>query len=262
MVLETFNNLVVIQKSNISTVYCGEKNKKTFIIKEYIDKIGSTQMTEREELIMEKQKEEVWPNSIYKIIDVIKSEKNIIITNYIQGLDLLEYLNKIKKNYLKERKARFIMKRLLNSVLFLHKKNIVHGDIKQENVMIELHKDNLIMNVVLIDFGASRILSEKENYIIEDKEIGTSGYIAPETLTSNYISFGNDIWALGILYYELLVGEQPYRGSVDKIVEEIMNKELEIPNFLSFFSRKIIKKMLEKNPKDRISIEELYRYFV
>ncbi len=145
------------------------------------------------------------PN-ITKLFSYYENEENIYM--------ILEYSNKgslytliRKKKYLKENETFHYFIQVLNAVNFLHENNFIHRDIKPENIL--LNDKNIIK---LCDFGWCVKLenNEKKNTIC-----GTYEYMSPELIKNENYDFNVDIWALGILLYEMLHGKSPFKNSIN-----------------------------------------------
>lgn len=128
-----------------------------------------------------------------------------------------------------------IVRPLLEAVCYLHELGIIHRDIKLENILY----DNGIIK--LSDFGLSKILVPGEKINIA---CGTIEYLSPEVLLGNGYGIETDLWSIGVIMYMLLYGILPFNG-----IEEILNKILIINNPL-------ILRMLDKNPKTRITAKD------
>lgn len=101
----------------------------------------------------------------------------------------------------------------------MHQSNIVHGDIKPQNVHFKDQDDTIIK---LIDFGTSRRVNDQHAM---HGVFGTSYYVAPEVIMGTY-SEKCDVWSIGVILYILLSGEPPFNGSTDQqIVENIKGGE-------------------------------------
>ena len=175
-----------------------------------------------------------------------------IVLEYLNGKELFEQivLNNIELN---EKKIREIMKQIISTVNYLHNLNIVHRDLKSENIIYDG------TNITIIDFGTSTHLIE-ENL---SKFTGTILYIAPEVINKNY-NEKCDIWSCGIIFYILLTGTAPFQGTNQEIKKKILGLNFEIPlddiKHISKASKDLLKKLLEKDFTKRISAEEILNH--
>jgi len=149
------------------------------------------------------------------------------------------------------------MTQLLLALRELHREKIIHRDIKPENILLDefpkgLSKNNKHLNgryIVLTDFGWSKRI---ENNKTSTQGLGTIEYSAPETMgkDGNEYGFEADFWSIGILIYELLVGERPFDellGGETKVVKELLKKRLEEEGV--FFEKGITEESKKKNKK-------------
>lgn len=184
----------------------------------------------------------------------IYDNKYYLITEYIDGETLYD---KIYNNNINTKTAIKIMYEITLAILFLHTHNIIHNDIKPENIII---KNDL--TVKLIDFGSAINLNNNINKI--DKSY-TKIYASPELLLNNDLNFGLDMWSLGCIFYILLSGRHPFdpfgKLNEEQIINNIINKKVSFiyPEFnnISNNIKEIILKLLEKDQIQRINILEL-----
>lgn len=132
---------------------------------------------------------------------------------------------------------------ILEGVKFLHSKNICHGDIKPQNILINEKQ------VKLTDFGTSKFI---ENVFIKTVDAGgTWAYMAPEIAGSNKRYLISDIYSLGVLLYQLLTGRTPHETPIQVINNIPFPKPREINDNISKDMEDIILKALQRNPEDR-----------
>ena len=144
------------------------------------------------------------PN-IVEIYDVGEEEGlHYIVMEYIRGRTLKQLI--AQRGALEKNEALAIMDQLISAVEEAHKKNIIHRDIKPQNVLI---KDD--GTVKITDFGIATV-SDSLQLTQADTVLGSVHYLAPELARGESASFQSDIYSLGICFYELLTGEVPYRG--------------------------------------------------
>merc|ERR1711879_246012 len=120
---------------------------------------------------------------------------------------------------------------MLESLKFLHDRNIVHRDIKPENFVFADNRED--SNMILIDFGcAKRVEDDKEYTDI----VGTPYYLSPECAAKKQQKTGfflkeSDIWSVGCIAYIMLTGSFPFRGSTtQQLLQEIIRKPVEYPS--------------------------------
>ena len=191
--------------------------------------------------------------NIVKFYETYETKKHIcIVMEYICAGDLLSYLK--KRTRLTEPAAKFIFKQIILALKYIHKNNIIHRDIKLDNILIDL--DN---NIKICDFGVSRIIAKNE---IMNEQCGTLAYIAPEILLNQgYQGFGIDIWSSGILLYAMLNGGVPFKGSSASELKNIIIKgEFKEIKGVSYEANNIIKRLLCVDPNKRIIEDEILKH--
>ena len=109
-----------------------------------------------------------------------------------------------------EKDAAVIIKQILTSLNVIHMNNIVHRDVKPENIMLEDLKR--LDQIKLYDFGVACRVEKDKPWMSE--KVGTPYYIAPEVLSGKYTS-KCDIWSAGVIAYMLLSGKAPFTGSTE-----------------------------------------------
>ncbi|EGR33203.1 protein kinase domain protein [Ichthyophthirius multifiliis] len=174
----------------------------------------------------------------------VKQKNNI----YIQIL-IKKYLNEqIKKDLIPEFEAKYIFKQIVSAIAYCHSKNIVHRDIKLENILYENQ------NVKIIDFGFAVCTNLKIKIFC-----GTPTYMSPEIVSKiEYCGKKSDIWSLGIVLYIILVGRCPFYAHSDiELFKKIKNNKLEFPDNLNPQAFNLLNKILRKNPEERPFCEEV-----
>ena len=192
-------------------------------------------------------------NNIVKIFETYETKKHIcIVMEYICAGDLLSYIK--KRGKLTEPVAKFIFKQIILALKFIHENNIVHRDIKLDNILIDL--DN---NIKVCDFGVSKII-EKDDIMTE--QCGTPAYIAPEILLNKgYTGFGVDVWSAGVVLYAMLSGTIPFKGSDMKELHNlIISGNYQEIKDISKDASNLIKKIFEVDPKKRITTENILNH--
>lgn len=144
------------------------------------------------------------PN-VVEVYDVGEYEgKNFIVMEYIRGRTLKQMI--LQRGALPKEEAVEIMKQLVSAVNHAHENNIIHRDIKPQNVLV---KDD--GTVKITDFGIA-LAHDAIQLTQSDAVLGSAHYIAPETTKGEVATVQTDIYALGIVFYELLSGTVPFKG--------------------------------------------------
>ena len=207
-----------------------------------------------------------------------KSQDNnyyYITTEYINGGSLKDCLTKYKAKYktgFNEKIVQYLMKQIISAMVLLHDLNIIHRDLKLDNIMVnfdnEIDKKELNMmkaKVKIIDFGCAIILPQNA---ITHTVIGTILNMDPNIIAKYYNQAKDDknrgygveadIWSLGCLCYELDEGEHPFKGETPtEIMKKIHEGTYPLPIYTSNEFRSFLDKMLKYDPKCRLTAREL-----
>ncbi|CAK88586.1 unnamed protein product (macronuclear) [Paramecium tetraurelia] len=190
-------------------------------------------------------------NQLLTIYEVFENSSYIyFIQELLKGGDLHEYLERSEK--LSEVKVSQIIYNLLNGVQYMHSQGVLHRDIKPENLI--LRQKNNLNDIVIGDFGLADIYKYDGNYLY--RRCGTPGYVAPEILRGQPYDYKVDIYSIGVLLYILLSGRRPFVGKNNQ--QTIKLNEMGDINYddieCSSEAMSLMKKMLESQPENRISI--------
>ena len=131
-----------------------------------------------------------------------------------------------------------------------HQQKIVHCDIKPENILLSLTEQGWIAKIT--DFGIAKLIQENTNYQQGSGYTGSPAYMAPERFYGKY-SCSCDIYSVGILLYELMVGKRPFSGLPSDLMLAHLNERIVMPETVPEWLQKIIIKALEKLPQRRFS---------
>ncbi|XP_078592773.1 serine/threonine-protein kinase D1-like isoform X3 [Branchiostoma floridae x Branchiostoma japonicum] len=149
-------------------------------------------------------------------------ERVFVVMEKLKG-DMLEMILSSQKGRLNERVTKFLVTQILVALKYLHSKNIVHCDLKPENVL--LSSDNAFPQVKLCDFGFARIIGEKS---FRRSVVGTPAYLAPEVLRNKGYNRSLDMWSVGVIIYVSLSGTFPFNEDED-INDQIQNAAFMFP---------------------------------
>ncbi|KAM8934174.1 serine/threonine-protein kinase 17B [Pelodytes ibericus] len=180
----------------------------------------------------------------------------ILVLEHAAGGEIFNLCIPDRDEAFSEKQVTRLLRQILEGVYFLHQNNIVHLDLKPQNIL--LSSADPLGDVKLIDFG----LSKKLNGTNELREImGTIEYIAPEVLNYEPITTSTDIWSIGVICYMLLTCESPFLGSdVQETYLNIsqLNVDFSEDSFNSVSEEAIdfLKSTLVINPKHRATASE------
>ena len=188
------------------------------------------------------------PN-IVKIYDIsVKGENKYIVMELIKGITLKEYIT--QKGKLDWRETAIFVEQILSALDHAHNQGVIHRDIKPQNIML---LEGGIVKVT--DFGIAKI-PKGETLTMADKAIGTVYYLSPEQATSKKIDNRADIYAVGIMMYQMVTGKLPFVAeSPIAVIYKQLNEEAVRPSrivpTIPIGFEQIIMTAIEKNPDDR-----------
>jgi len=175
-----------------------------------------------------------------------------LVLEFIKGKDLTKFFD---NNPPSKEQIKFIFRQLIEAVLYIHNKRVIHRDLKLENVLID--ED---LNIKLTDFGLCTI--KKDEFSLFSTKLGTVRYSSPEMLMEDDYNESVDLWAIGIILFKLLTGKYPFDGSTkSKIFKRIQYKKIHWSKY--YLERKeesLLRKLLKKDPYQRIEIEEILHH--
>ncbi len=219
------------------------------------------------------------PN-IIKLYDIKESLNTYyLIFEYCNGGSLMQCLDKYKKkNYepFPQEIVQHFMRQIVEGLRYIHNMKILHRDIKLDNILINFKSNKDLENlnylnseIKIIDFGFARYL---ENDNLAQSILGSPMYMDPQLLRKmkrldNNNSFGYDqkvdIWSLGTICYEMLIGAPPFNAqTIDGLVNKISEGDYKIPKNLKLSKEVIsfLNGMLQYNPSLRLDINSLYNH--
>eukprot|EP00073_Rattus_norvegicus_P044002 XP_017446092.1 PREDICTED: serine/threonine-protein kinase N2 isoform X1 [Rattus norvegicus] len=169
------------------------------------------------------------------------------VMEYAAGGDLMMHIH---TDVFSEPRAVFYAACVVLGLQYLHEHKIVYRDLKLDNLLLDTEGF-----VKIADFGLC-----KEGMGYGDRTstfCGTPEFLAPEVLTETSYTRAVDWWGLGVLIYEMLVGESPFPGDdEEEVFDSIVNDEVRYPRFLSTEAISIMRRLLRRNPERRLGAGE------
>jgi len=195
--------------------------------------------------------------NIVKLIDICDTKETLfIVMELMEGGELYEEI--VKRKSFTEKDASFIMFQLLSALEYLHERDIVHRDLKLENLLLTKPES---LDIKLADFGLSKVFTGEAM----QTACGTPYYVAPEILTGDGYNKKIDTWAAGVLLYVLLSGRLPYSGETDvDLFQAIIETELvwKKPQFdtVSDEAKDLIQNLMNKDPGTRLDASQALKH--
>lgn len=154
--------------------------------------------------------------NIFQLVGIVHDPKFVyLIQSY--------YTNGTLKDLLKHRRTvslaecRYFLNQILCGAQYIHNKSIIHRDLKLANIFIDEH-----MQVRIGDFGLAIDVTKAQ--ADRNQVCGTIRYLSPEVLNRNGFSFQSDVWAIGVMMYNLLVGTSPFESNSIKMTARLIRK--------------------------------------
>ncbi|KAF2100850.1 kinase-like protein [Rhizodiscina lignyota] len=233
------------------------------------------------------------PN-IVRLHEMVETQRHIgIILEYASGGELFDYI--LNHRYLKDHAARRLFAQLVSGVGYLHKKGIVHRDLKLENLLLDRNR-----NIIITDFGFANTfnpndeLGEEIEYRLNDKDYikksgldrtledghrrgdlmqtscGSPCYAAPELVVSDTLYTGRkvDVWSCGVILYAMLAGYLPFDDdpanpegdNINLLYKYIVSTPLTFPEYVTPHARDLLKRILVPDPRKRADLFEVARH--
>ncbi|KAI9744590.1 MAG: hypothetical protein M1818_002119 [Claussenomyces sp. TS43310] len=233
------------------------------------------------------------PN-IVRLHEMVETDKHIgIILEYASGGELFDYI--LNHRYLKDNAARRLFAQLVSGVGYLHKKGIVHRDLKLENLLLDRNR-----NIIITDFGFANTfnprdeLGEEVEYNLSNREYvkrteldkvlpggfrrgdlmqtscGSPCYAAPELVVSDSLYTGRkvDVWSCGVILYAMLAGYLPFDDdpanpegdNINLLYKYIVSTPLTFPEYVTPHARDLLRRILVPDPRKRADLFEVARH--
>ncbi|KAK4419022.1 Serine/threonine-protein kinase ATG1c [Sesamum alatum] len=199
------------------------------------------------------------PN-IIRLHDMIEEPgKMYIILEYCKGGDLSIYIQQ-SQGRVPEATAKHFMQQLAEGLKVLRENNLIHRDLKPQNLLLSADGDNSILKIA--DFGFARSLQPRG---LAETLCGSPLYMAPEIMQLQKYDAKADLWSVGAILYQLVTGKTPFTGSnqIHLLQNIIRSTDLQFPpeaKDLSPHCMDLCKKLLRRNPVERLTFEEFFNH--
>ncbi|XP_029115282.1 serine/threonine-protein kinase ULK1-like [Scleropages formosus] len=186
-----------------------------------------------------------------------------LVMEYCNGGDLADYLH--SKGTLSEDTIRLFLQQIAGAMRVLQAKGIIHRDLKPQNILLSYsggRKSNPNnTRIKIADFGFARYL---QNNMMAATLCGSPMYMAPEVIMSQNYDAKADLWSIGTIVYQCLMGKAPFQASSPQdlrlFYEKNKNLSPNIPRETSAPLRHLLQGLLQRNHKDRMDFEEFFRH--
>ena len=251
--LDDFNFLAVLGKGNFGKVMLAEEKtssnlyaikvlKKEFIIEN--DEVESTQSEKRVFLAAAQERHPF----LLGLHSCFQTETRVyFVMEYVSGGDLMLH---IQKKQFTLRQAKFYACEVLLALQYFHSKGIIYRDLKLDNILLTLDG-----HVKVADYG----LCKEEMWYGKTTSTfcGTPEFMAPEILLEQRYGRAVDWWAFGVLTYEMLLGQSPFRGDdEDEIFDAILEDEPLYPITMPRDAVSLLQRLLTRDPARRLGAGE------
>lgn len=234
----------------MGVVYRAEDMKlKRFVALKFLNPQAFENDEERQRFLREAQAAAVLDHPNIRTVHEIDEEGDLLFIAMacVEGVTLKD---KIRSGPLDVNEALAIASQVAQGLDAAHKQGVVHRDIKSSNIM--LTSDG---QVRILDFGLAHVAGGTETSKTT-KSVGTAAYMSPEQARGAKVDHRADIWALGVVMYEMLTGKLPFPGEYDAaIVYSLVNEEpvplLSLRPNLPDAVRRIVERAMEKAPENR-----------
>lgn len=250
--LENFDIGRHLGKGKFGNVYLAREKKTKFVValkvlfKKQVHESGIEHQVRREIEIQAHLRHA----NIIRLYGYFHDESRIyMILEYAPKGALFKALKEQPDSRFGEKQSAIYIKSLASALYYLHNKNVIHRDIKPENLL--LGNDG---ELKIADFGWCVHEPNSKRTTL----CGTLDYLPPEMVVGKPHSKNVDLWSLGVLCYELLVGQPPFNSpTYDATYKKIMKVQYHAPEFMSLGAKHLISNLLVLNPEERMPLEKI-----
>lgn len=198
------------------------------------------------------------PNIVRYLNSYVSSKALCIVMEFATKGNLYEKIcqQRTTRRYFDQRAVLNMFCQILHGLNHIHSKNIIHRDLKSENILISGRKNDVVK---IADFGISKILVDTNQ---ATTTIGTTNYLAPEICDGKPYDMKSDIWSLGCILYEMCALERMFDGSIANIVFSITTRRIKSVNVRIYSPdmQDVIETMLTASPIRRPNTHAIARF--
>ncbi|XP_020971756.1 serine/threonine-protein kinase ATG1c isoform X3 [Arachis ipaensis] len=198
------------------------------------------------------------PN-IIRLHDIIQAPGKIhLVLEYCKGGDLYFYIQ--RRGRVQEATAKHFMQQLADGLQVLRDNNVIHRDLKPQNLLLSRNDEKSVLKIA--DFGFARSLQPRG---LAETLCGSPLYMAPEIMQLQKYDAKADLWSVGAILFQLVIGRTPFTGNNQiQLLQNIMKStELVFPSdcqSLSSDCKDLCQKLLRRNPVERLTFEEFFNH--
>ncbi|KAL3640670.1 hypothetical protein CASFOL_015638 [Castilleja foliolosa] len=199
------------------------------------------------------------PNIIGLHDMIEESGKIYIILEYCKGGDLSIFIQQ-RQGRIAEETAKHFMQQLAEGLKVLRENNLIHRDLKPQNLLLSSNGDNSVLKIA--DFGFARSLQPRG---LAETLCGSPLYMAPEIMQLQKYDAKADLWSVGAILFQLVTGKTPFTGNnqIELLQNIIKSNELQFPpkaKDLDPHCMDLCRKLLRRNPVERLTFEEFFNH--
>lgn len=176
-----------------------------------------------------------------------------LVLEYVEGGELFDHI--ASNGRLPESEAIRIFRQLIAGLSYCHRFNICHRDLKPENILMDRDR-----NIKIVDFGMAA-LQPAHKWL--QTSCGSPHYASPEVIKAEqYRGDRADIWSCGVILYAMLTGTLPFDSTGDwrDVINAVLSGEYIFPKGLSHHAEDLITRILQRDPRRRITINEMWQH--
>ena len=251
--MENYHLISQIGEGSFGRVYKGRRKYTGRLVAiKMINKLGQS----KDDLVSFRREidllQKVSHPNVMKMLSVFETDTDFCVVSELARGDLFQVID--DNQTLPEPVLRNVAAQLVSSLAHLHDLHIIHRDMKPQNILIA---ENATLKIC--DFGFARALSNTTLVLTSIK--GTPLYMAPELVQEQPYDEKVDIWALGVILYELYYGKPPFfTNSIYKLIQMIVNSPITFPGEISPQFKSFLLEMLQKDPSKRTACSELLNH--